>query len=58
MEDVFDFVFLFPIDKVRRGFGEVRSVELSFMIRGQQVYMEDIVYLPLRRKCQLISDRR
>ena len=58
LEDVFDFVFFFPIDKVRRGFGEVRSVELGFMIRGQEVCMEDIVYLPLQRKCQLISDRR
>ena len=51
MENVFDFVFLFPIDKVRRGFGEVRSVELGLMIRGQQVRMEDVVYLPLRRMC-------
>ena len=57
LEDLFDFVFFFSIDKVRRWSGKVRSVELGFMIRGQQVCMEDVVYLPLRGKRQLISDR-
>ena len=43
LEDLFDFVFFFPIDKVRRGSCEIRSVELGFMIRGQQVRMEDVM---------------
>ena len=57
LEDLFDFVFFFPIDKVRRRSCEIWSVELGFMIRGQQVCMEDVVYLPLWRERQLISDR-
>ena len=57
MTDLFDFIFFFSVDKVRRGSCEIRSVELGLLIRGQQVCVEDVVYLPLRRKCQLISDR-
>ena len=57
LEDFFDFIFLFPIDKVRRGSCEIRSVEFGLLIRGQQVCMEDVVYLPLWGKLQLIGDR-
>ena len=57
LQDFFDFVFFLPIDKVRRGFHKVWSVELGFTIRGQQVCMEDVMYLPLWGKFQLISDR-
>ena len=58
LQDLFDFVLLLSINKVRRGFRKVGSMELGFMIRGQQVCMEDIMYLPLQREYQLISDRR
>ena len=56
LQDFFNLILLFSIDKVRRGFHKVRSVELSFAIRGQEVYMEDIMDLPLWGKFQLISD--
>ena len=57
LEDLFDLIFFFSIDKVRRGSCEIRPVELGLMIRGQQVCVEDVVYLPLWGKHQLISDR-
>ena len=58
LDDFLNFVFFFPIDKVRWWSCEIWSVELGFMIRGQQVCMENVMYLPLRQKLQLISDRR
>ena len=58
LEDFLNLILFFPIDKVRRWFRKVWSVELGLMIRGQEVCVEDVMYLPLWQKFQLISDRR
>ena len=57
LEDFLNFIFFFPIDKVRWGFCEIGSMELSLTIRGQEVYMENVVNLPLWGEFQLIGDR-
>ena len=48
------FVLFFISDKVRRWSGIIGTMELRLSIRGKEVDMEHIVYLPLFWKCQLI----
>ena len=45
-DDLLDFPFWFAINKVWRGFQEVRAVFLRFIVGGQEGGMEDVVYLP------------
>ena len=46
IQDGIDFVFFFPIDKVRWRFNEVQPMHIGFLVRGQEVDMKHIVDLP------------
>ena len=51
----FDFIFFFSFYYVRGWLGKCRAVFLSFDERCDERSMEDVVYLPLRRKFQLLN---
>jgi len=52
-EDLFHFPFFFSFYDVRRGFEEVFAVFHCFFIRGEERRVEDVVYLPRGRDCNL-----
>ena len=52
------FVLFFFSDKVRRWLGVIRSMELCLPIRGKEVNMKHVMYLPLFWNCQLIINSR
>jgi hypothetical protein len=56
--DLLHFVFFFPVDKVRWGLIVVGAVKPCLAIRGQEVYMEHGVQLPLHRETEFIGDWR
>jgi len=45
-DDLLDFPFWFAIDKVWRGFQEVRAVFLRFVVGGQEGCVEYVVDFP------------
>jgi hypothetical protein len=52
-----DFVFLFAVDYLWRGFRKVDPMFLRFAISSQQTRMEHVMNGPGRRELELISDR-
>src|SRR6266446_9777833 len=56
-DDSFDFVFFLPIDKVRRGSGEVWTVRGCFMIWSQEGRMKYVMDSPTRGQFKPIGYR-
>jgi len=51
------FVLFFSIDKIRWWFRKILSVNIGFTIKGKATAMNDIVYLPLNWKLELVCHR-
>src|SRR6266436_4995602 len=54
-DDSFDFVFLFPVNEVRRWPGEVWTVRSRFMVRSQKGRVEYVVDSPIRGQFKSVS---
>ena len=55
-DDLLDFPLWFTVDECGRWFAEIRSMDRSFMIWGEQRGVKYIVYLPMGWDGQFVYD--